>query len=79
MGLRSDVPHNLSLSLSRENVGKTFFSSLSERIRRCVLGGAEERIQQSKTMFGRKGKELLIITIVRISVVAIVAGINPLH
>ena len=38
MGVHSNIPHEFSVSLPRENVVNTFSASPVERMRNCVLG-----------------------------------------
>ena len=54
LGVHSNVQHEFFVSLLREDVVKMFFASPVERMRSCVLGGAEELYSTEKAMIGRK-------------------------
>ena len=51
MGVHSNVPHEFSVSLSREDVVYTFFASSVNRMRGRLLGGAEGRNSQYVCMY----------------------------
>ena len=44
VGVCSNIPHEFSISLPRENAVNTYLASTVERIRNCVLGGTEKRV-----------------------------------
>ena len=44
VGVHSNIPHEFSVSLPREDVGNMFFASPIARMRACVLGGTAERV-----------------------------------
>ena len=47
VGVHSNIPHEFSVSLPRENVVNAFFASPIERVRNCVLGGTEKRTRDA--------------------------------
>ena len=52
-GAHSDIPHEFSVSLPRENVVNALFASPVERMRDCVLSGTEKRVQECKLVICR--------------------------
>ena len=61
LGVHSNVSHEAFVSLVCRDVIRTFLASPVQHIQSCILGGAEERIQQCKSIIFRKGKEPLTI------------------